>query len=155
VYTRFRGVKKPEFIFVVLPDTFFHLNPLKDNIIREHPTGREYSDQMLNLVSDKDIISSIPFPRLAPFLYGLLRQFNESRNYVFAMCAEQLVDGMNLDEDWCKSHLNSRFEEEYKYALKLVKGKGRRISPMYPDCITCYINTPDEARKVCRIPGRN
>ncbi|KAH0545336.1 hypothetical protein FGG08_000635 [Glutinoglossum americanum] len=154
-YTRFRGVKRPEFIFVVLPDTLFHLNPLKDNIIREHPVRAEYSDQMSDLILDKDVLQFIPLPRLAPFLSGLIRLFNESKNYVFAMCAEQLVDGMDLDEGWCKSHLNAGFEEEYKFALKLVKGKSSRVAPMCPDFITCYISTPDEAGKVHKIPGRN
>ncbi|KAH0564921.1 hypothetical protein GP486_001688 [Trichoglossum hirsutum] len=154
-YARFSGVKKPEFIFVVLPDTLFHLNPLKDNVIQEHPTRAEYSDQMLDLVLDKDVLSFTPLPRLAPFLSGLIRLFNESENYAFAMCAEQLVDGMDLDEDWCNGHLNTRFEEEYKFALKLVKGKSGRVPPMYPNYVTCYISTLDEASRVHRIPGRN
>jgi hypothetical protein len=154
-YARFKGVAMPEFIFVVFPDTFFHLNPLKHNTIRDHPVGAEYSNQLSDFSSNKDILSSIPFPRLAPLVEGFLRRYHESKSDVFAMCAEQLVDGMDLDENWCKSHLDVKREEEYKMALKLVKEKSQRISPMYPDYVTCYISAPDEAKKVRRIPGRN
>jgi hypothetical protein len=121
-------------------------------MIHSHPTGTQYSEQVLGLVSDKGNLSSIPFPRLAPFLSGLLRRFNESNNNVFAMCAEQLVDGMDLDEEWCESCLDAGVEEVYRYA---VQGKSRHVSPMYPDHVSCYISTPDEAAKVRGIPGRN
>jgi len=38
-------------------------------------------------------------PRLAPLFEGFYRKFCNTRDDLSAIAAEQLVDGMNLDED--------------------------------------------------------
>jgi hypothetical protein len=70
----------------------------------------------------------VPMPKLAPFFKGLCRKYCESHDIVFAIAAEALIDGMDLDESWCRMNLDVTRPEELEFALKLVEGKHSRIS---------------------------
>ena len=55
------------------------------------------------------------------------------------MAAEALVDGMNLDEEWCRASLPATQSDELNFALRLVRGKGSRIADFSPNEVTCFI----------------
>jgi hypothetical protein len=72
-----------------------------------------------------------------------------------AIAAEQLVDGMNLDEDWCSNHISQERHKELNFALQLVAGKDSRISDFTTNTITDFIASQEEAEMLHKIPGRN
>lgn len=110
---------------------------------------------MLDLSSDKEALSSINFPRLSSFLEGLIRRYYATDDYNFGISAEQLVDGMDIDVAWCQKHIDASRQKEYEFALQLVKSKRDRVPPMYPDWITCYIDSVRDGMRIQMIPGRD
>lgn len=72
-----------------------------------------------------------------------------------AMCAQQLVDGMNLDKSWCLHHLGTRRSKQIEFIWRLVESKELRISQFEPDNITCYVVTEEKAQALRMIPGYN
>jgi hypothetical protein len=71
------------------------------------------------------------------------------------IAAEQLVDVMNLDEDWCSNHISPERHKELNLALELVARKDSRISDFTTSTVTGYIAFKEEAERLYRIPGRN
>lgn len=76
-------------------------------------------------------------------------------DYNVAMHAESLVDGMDLDDAWCKKHLELNRQEEFDFAMHLVRSKRGRLDYMFPDGITCYVKSASEAERIRRVPGRD
>lgn len=54
---------------------------------------------------DPNTIANLPLPRLAPLISGLGRRYLDTRDDVSMIALEQLVDGMNPDEQWVQQHL--------------------------------------------------
>lgn len=52
-------------------------------------------------------VGSMLMPRLGPFFEGLGQRYCDTKEDLSVINAEQLVDGMNLDGDWCKNHMSS------------------------------------------------
>jgi hypothetical protein len=73
-------------------------------------------------------VASLPMPRLAPFFEEFFRKFCDTRDDLSAIVAEQLVDGINLDEDWCSNPISPRRHKELNFALELVAEKDPCIS---------------------------
>lgn len=69
------------------------------------------------------------------------------------IAAESLVDGMDLDEDWCMVHLEFTEKKALDLALSLVAGKRSKISDFSTNKVTCFIPSPAEAHRVQKIPG--
>lgn len=70
------------------------------------------------------------------------------------MAAEQLVDGMDLDEGWLEVQSSAMTLEEKNFATRLVQEKLARIDDFSENEITCYIPNKEEALRVLQIPGR-
>lgn len=71
------------------------------------------------------------------------------------MAAEQLVDGMDLDEAWLDVQSAAMTLEETCFATKLVREKKSRIDDFSENQIICYISDKEEALRVLQIPGRD
>jgi len=96
----------------------------------------------------------MPMPSLIPFFRGLCKNYCETKEAVYAIAAEQLVDGMDLDEAWCREHMPGPDSKELAYAMELVEGKNSRIDYFSPNAVTCFIPNRVEAQRVLLIPGR-
>lgn len=62
------------------------------------------------------------------------------------MCAEQLVDGMNLDKTCCLDHHDMSRSEEIHFIYGLVETKNSRISQLEPNNITGFVATDEETQ---------
>ncbi|KAK2858530.1 hypothetical protein FQN49_004644 [Arthroderma sp. PD_2] len=157
-YPRFQAfIEGRSFNVIVLPDTFYHLDPLRNNIvqIQAYPPGQIRFSQQLDWSKDLDALSSIPVPRLATLLQGAAQRYLESKEGAMVVCVEELVDGMNLDEAWCLDHLDTRNQKVMECILDRIATKVSRISEFQPGNITCFVETEEEARTLCMIPGYN
>lgn len=91
--------------------------------------------------------------KLVPFFRIFCRRYCESNNPAFAMAAEALIDGMDLDASWCRMSLGATLLEELKFALKLVEGKGCHIFDPSLGEVTCHVASTEEAQRIRKIPG--
>jgi hypothetical protein len=66
---------------------------------------------------------------------------------------EQLVDGMDIDGEWCSRHLSSEPLTVQDLAAKLVRRKPARLDAFNGNQVTCFIATPEEAKEVHKIAG--
>lgn len=64
---------------------------------------------------------------------------------------EQLVDGMDLDEEWCMSNLSGAEPEVLNLAKTLIFKKPSRIDEFSGNIVTCFVADRDEADRVRRI----
>lgn len=115
-----------------------------------HIRGASYSDQILDYISVEGI-KSIPIPTLRSFVQYLCLLFFHGADDMYRIRLEQLVDGMNLDEEWCRKNLAD--ERHLQYLLKLVNSKEDRIDDFSGNLVTCYIAEQEAAATVTRIPG--
>jgi hypothetical protein len=145
---------KPAHAVILFPDTYFGLDPLNWSIISHDkgPYVATYSRQVLDLVPN-DEIKYLPIPRLAPFFIGLCRRFLESNDGMARIAVEQLVDGMDLDEQWIKTNLNNTRPEILRLAMKLVSEKMLRCDEFLDDPVTCFIADKEEGKSLRQIPG--
>ncbi|KAE8356061.1 hypothetical protein BDV28DRAFT_145560 [Aspergillus coremiiformis] len=112
---------------VIFPDSHFHLSPLGHNIVSYNGVlGTSYSREILDLVP-VDEIQYLPVPRLPPYFIGLCRRFFESNDDMARISAEQLVDGMDLDEEWIRINLSGAPLKVRELATTLVAEKSSRI----------------------------
>ncbi|KAI9676670.1 MAG: hypothetical protein M1829_002988 [Trizodia sp. TS-e1964] len=155
-FPRYRHISAESCFHVILfSDTFCHLAPLQKNVIpsKEYQQGAEYSRELMDLVP-VSLIPKLRLPRLAPLFEACCRKYCETREDMSAIAAEQLVDGMNLDEDWCRKNMSPARLEELNFALKLVAAKKSRISAFTHNIVTDFIATSEEAERLLRVPGR-
>ncbi|EEP77651.1 predicted protein [Uncinocarpus reesii 1704] len=155
-YPRFQAfIEGQSFSVIVLPDTFYHLDPLRNNIvqIQTYPLDQIRFSRQFDFSKNLDTLSSIPVPRLATLLQGAAQRYLESKEYAMAVCVEELVDGMNLDETWCLNHLDTEKNKVVECILDRIASKGSRISEFQPGNITCFVETEEEARDLRMIPG--
>lgn len=167
-YPRFQAFMEGRHLSVVVfPDTFFHLDPLKDNIVQTstyiYSANQIRFSPQFDYSTDTNALATVPVPRLASLLQGLAQRHVECNNddysSIAAMCAEQLVDGMNLSTTWCMDHLDatsdSQAKEGVQFVLRLVESKGLRISQFEPDNLTCFVATEEDDHALRMIPGYN
>jgi len=98
-------------------------------------------------------IHQLPMPRLPVLLVGLCRRFLELHDDVAMIAAEQLVDGMDLEEDWCDRNLSNVSSAVLETASRLVSGKSSRLDDFSKNTVTCFIANKDGAESVRGIPG--
>jgi len=68
------------------------------------------------------------------------------------MAAESLVDGLDLDYNWCQENL-ADLPDVLTFALTLVEGKRTRVFDPSLGQVTCFIANKEEARRLHEIPG--
>ena len=157
-FPRFRLCHVSGFHVVLFSDQSCHLDPLSKNLISRQECHESigYSKEILDSFSAAQI-AMLPFPRFTPFLVGCCRTYVETKEPTAAIAAEGLVDGMNIDEEWCKvAHLSVTThtrDDELKFALGLVQGKSSRIADFQPNEVTCFIVDDEEAQRMKSIPG--
>lgn len=111
---------------LLFPDSFFHLSPLHQSIVpNDKRLSTTCSEQILDLVS-RDEIQHLPVPCLPVFFIGLCLRFVESNDCMARIAVEQLVDGMDLDNDWIKSNLGGAALKVRELAAQLVAEKTSR-----------------------------
>ncbi|KAJ4590696.1 hypothetical protein HRR94_000046 [Exophiala dermatitidis] len=96
-------------------------------------------------------IKRIPMPTLPSFVQYLCLLFFRDGDDMYQIRLEQLVDGMNIDEEWCRKTVSD--EGQLQYLLKLVNSKVDRIDDFSGNLVTCYIADQQMAANVTRIPG--
>lgn len=69
------------------------------------------------------------------------------------IAVEQLVDGMNLDDDWCEKNLCNASLKVHQLATRVVAGKQSRLDDFSNNTVTCFIANAGEAERLRRIPG--
>ncbi|KIX01179.1 uncharacterized protein Z518_08904 [Rhinocladiella mackenziei CBS 650.93] len=111
---------------LLFPDSYFGLFPLQQNIIsNDERLSTTCSDQILDLVPRSEI-QYLPVPRLPVFFIGLCSRFFESNDCMARIAVEQLVDGMDLNDDWIESNLGGATLKVRELAAQLVAEKTSR-----------------------------
>ncbi|PGH07428.1 hypothetical protein GX51_01727 [Blastomyces parvus] len=112
-FPRFRFCSKPSICVVLFTDQHCHLDPLHEHVVshQEHQDAKEYSPKILDSVS-ADQLATLPLPRFVPLFMGFCRTYIETQEVTAAIAAELLVDGMNLDEEWCQTHFHTSQSSE-------------------------------------------
>ncbi len=144
----------PPSTLVILADKMYCLNPISKNVLSrdEAPSNPSYSSQIMDLIPPTEI-HRLPIPKLPVLLVGLCRRFLDSHDDVALIAAEQLVDGMDLDEGWCERNLSTISSDVLDIANRLVAGKASRLDDFSENTITCFIANKYEAERVRGIPG--
>ncbi|KUJ16023.1 uncharacterized protein LY89DRAFT_735167 [Mollisia scopiformis] len=144
----------PSSALVILGDKIYGLNPISKNVLSRDkvPSNPSYSSQIMDLIPPAEI-NQLPIPRLPVLLVGLCRRFLESHDDVAMIAAEQLVDGMDLDDGWCDRNLSGVSSAVLEMSSRLVAGKTSRLDDFSENTITCFIANEDEVERVRRIPG--
>jgi hypothetical protein len=147
---RFLDLKWRHIPIVLLSDTGTEIDESKTLREAEHSAAAFYSKEILEYFSVRDI-KCIPIPSLASFIKYLCRLHFTLGDEMPRIRLEQLVDGMNLDEEWCRKSLSET--AHVQYLLDLVNSKGDRIDDFSEKQVTCIITDQKTAECVTRIPG--
>ncbi|KAI9053090.1 hypothetical protein LZ554_003359 [Drepanopeziza brunnea f. sp. 'monogermtubi'] len=146
----------PSSNIVILPDKIYGLNPISENVVSHNKAHSEpsytYSSQLTDFISPTDI-HRLPMPKMPVLLAGLCQRFLDSHDDVAMIAAEQLVDGMDLNEDWCERNLANVNAEVFEMTLRLVLGKTSRMDDFSQNTVTCYIAHEVDAERARGIPG--
>lgn len=111
---------------LLFPDSYFGLSPLRQNIVPDDERlSTTCSEQILDLVPQSEI-QHLPVPRLPAFFIGLCLMFFELNDCMARIAVEQLVDGMDLDDDWIESNLGGATFKVRELAAQLVAEKTSR-----------------------------
>jgi len=139
---------------VLLGDRSCGLDPLVNNIISRDkaPSNPAYSSQIMDLIPVA-VVNNLPMPRLSSLFAGVCHRFLESNDDIAMIAAEQLVDGMDLDDGWCERNLRNASPEVHQLATRLVAGKQSRLDDFSEKTVTCFIANAGEAERLRRIPG--
>ncbi|MCJ1475797.1 hypothetical protein MMC13_004461 [Lambiella insularis] len=124
----------------------------KAKVLSPEDHGKEafYSHDILE-TSTVEQIANIPIPTLPSLVQYLYALVCSGKDPMPRIRIEQLVDGMNIDEQWCKENLFD--ESQAQYVLNLVNSKKDRIDNFSGNLVTCYIPDRKIAECVTRIPG--
>lgn len=145
---------KPALTIILFSDTCFGLDPLDRNIVCHDkvPYFATYSRQIMDL-APSDEIKYLTVPRLPPFLSGLCRRFLESNDGMARIAVEQLVDGMDLDEQWVEINLSSAEPKVRRLVMILISEKSSRYDEFSDNLVTCFIADEEEGERLRWIPG--
>jgi hypothetical protein len=138
----------------LLPDEVYGIQLLRNTIDpSEHQRSDPYySKEVLDVLSP-DAIASIRFPSLGAFLGALCSRYIQSRDTMYAISAEQLVDGMDIDTAWCHLQLTQLSPVEKQFISDLIEGKRGRMDDFSENEITCYVADIQHATSLRQIPG--
>lgn len=155
-FPRFRYRCEQSVHVVLFSDTYLILEPLKSNILQpeDHEHCSQYSKEIEDMMSAAEI-PLLPLPRLQPLFAGACRRYRDYRDDIAGIAVEQLIDGMDLDEDWCRKSISENRPQDLEFALARLEGKSNRTAHSFLNKITCYIADEDEAGIVHAIPGRD
>ena len=139
---------------VIFSDTSFGLRPLEESVVPNIKSldSACYSKQILDVVASNDL-NAIPMPCLGPYFSGLCRRYLDLGDDVAMIAAEQLVDGMNLDQNWVTKNIASAEQDVQELARQLIHGKASRLDDLSGNTITCFVANEDEAEALRNIPG--
>jgi hypothetical protein len=107
-------------------------------------------------------VTDFPVLALPPYIAGLVQRMmklEDSRNGAyflpFRMELGSLIDGMDLDEDWCDRYLESEANVLVK-ALSTREAKWQRYGthPKYRGNLTTFIRNQEERSIRLGTPGR-
>ncbi|KAF2435245.1 hypothetical protein EJ08DRAFT_656863 [Tothia fuscella] len=153
---RSTGWTSPPCYIVLFSGEHFHMEPLsKTVVIQKSPTANsayENSKQILDLVGVNDV-RCLPMPRLSPLLQGLAQRYLDASDAVAMIAAEQLVDGMDVDECWAKKNLADARADVQDLITRLISGKYSRLDDFSENTVTCFLADEREAERVKNIPG--
>lgn len=90
---------------------------------------------------------------LASLFVGLCRRYLKTGDDVAMMAAEQLIDGMDLDEVWYSRSISPVNPEMEKLSRQLIKGKVARLDDFSGNPITCFVASKAEAKRLRKIRG--
>lgn len=135
---------------MLLSDTGTEIDKSKALREAEHSAEAFYSKEILEYLSVRDM-KWIPIPSLASFVQYLCRLHFNLGDEMPRIRLEQLVDGMNINEEWCEKSLSEK--AHVQYLLNLVNSKGDRIDDFSGKLVTCIIADQTTAECVTRIPG--
>ena len=153
-YPRFRYLPDTvdDIHVIVFSDRAISFEPLDEHVFVPDiidPRFNDFSHEIVDSYQAQEV-ASLPFPYFAPFFRSRCRLYVKTRDAPAAMAVEQLVDGLNLDEDWCRRHLQL---DEIDFALDRVKTKNNRIDYYSDNEVTCFIANEGVAKKVRSLPG--
>lgn len=137
--------------FFIYSDETFGLDPLEANIVVV-PESAVASPQIVDSLGDT-ISSGLRFPRLPALFRGLSRKYLNTGDDMAMIAIEQLVDGMDLDQEWCDRHLSSAETAVLELAAKLVRHKTSRLDDFNGNEVTCFVATREEAERLRGIIG--
>lgn len=141
----------PPQTIVIFTAAFFGFDSIKNILIPPIHERNIHISKEIQL--NRDDITDLHFPRLAPLLKGLARRFLDTRDDVAMIAVEQLVDGMNLDEAWVERQLGGADATLLDLVMSQIRSKKSRIDYYMDNQITCFISDQEEAEKVRLIPG--
>ncbi|KAI0378961.1 hypothetical protein F5Y04DRAFT_283331 [Hypomontagnella monticulosa] len=139
---------------IILPDTLFGLQPLEESVVRreERNSSSAISTHIVDVIPSADL-TAIPVPRLYSYFVGLCRRYLDQADDAAMIAAEQLVDGMNLDQDWCTKNISTAGADVWTLSQQLILDKPSRIDQFSGNTVTCFIADETEAKKLRDIPG--
>ncbi|KAK8202699.1 hypothetical protein IWZ01DRAFT_545441 [Phyllosticta capitalensis] len=143
------------FGIVVFSDEYMKLDPLDQAIVprTEALKAKAFSSQILESVSARDV-HLFPMPKLPCYVKSLCERYLSSGDVMARIAVEQLVDGMDPDEDWCERNIgNETSDEAQQLLLSLVQRKQFRIDDFSGKSVTCFIADQKEAMRLRGIPG--
>jgi hypothetical protein len=144
------NLKWGEIPIVLLSDIGTEIDASNALCEAEHGVEAFYSKEILEYLSVTDI-KCIPIPSHPSFVQYLCRLHFNLGDEMPRIRLEQLVDGMNIDEEWCRKSLSQG--AHMQYLLDLVNSKRDRIDDFSGNLVTCNIADKKTAESVARIPG--
>jgi hypothetical protein len=139
---------------IISPDSRLGLQPLEKTVAwrQDLASDAPCSAHILDVIPWADV-PTLPVPYLAPLFVGLCGRYLKTGDDVAMMAAEQLVDGMDLDEAWYSRNISSVDPEVEKLSRQLIKGKAARLDDFSGNLITCFVASEAEAKRLRKIPG--
>lgn len=137
---------------VILPASLYGLDPIEKVLVPPVSGPNIHMSKELAHLERRDM-TSLPLPRLAPFLRGLAQRYLDSQDDMAMIAVEQLVDGLNLDEAWVQRNLAGSSPALFALVMKQVANKASRIDYVSDNKVTCFIGHQAEADAVRLIPG--
>jgi hypothetical protein len=149
---RFLDLKWRQIPIVLLSNGGTEIDESKALREAKHSVEVFYSKEILEYLSVRDI-KCIPIPSLTSFIQYLCRLHFNLGDEMPRIRLEQLVDGMNIDEEWCQENSFREGTCAIQYLLNLVNSKGDRVDDFSEKLVTCNIADQKAAECVTRIPG--
>ncbi|KAF8809430.1 hypothetical protein BYT27DRAFT_7187722 [Phlegmacium glaucopus] len=137
-YSRFR-VKGMRQCFFLVPDSHYGLDPKAfDEIMRPPHLG----------------FPLLPLPRYVNGLASVVVRSGIDNNN-FAVQIEFLIDGMDIDEEWCCTYLDGPGQDLVQSRSSQSAKKARMDShPKYEGNLTTYIRNVEERNSIINVVGR-
>ncbi|KAF8587988.1 hypothetical protein K439DRAFT_1630183 [Ramaria rubella] len=127
-------------------------------IVPHHVYGLEPSYSSALLRGPQLPFPVIPLPYFFRGIATIANQYFEEEKWhpAFAIDIEYLIDGMDIDEEWCDKYLSGS-PREYVYSLCTREAKRRRYGPhpKYSGNLTTYIRDEQQRRIALTVIGRD